>query len=306
MRSAPARSAMVRATFRQRCSRRPLQPSRAARLPREGRGGLVERAEEIHRRRRQPRIRLALALLLALACGGHAGGHRGAGLASRCGQQLLGCGGQHLHLQVDAVEQRARQPPLVARHGLGRAAAGAAHAAARAQPAAGAGVHGGHELEARRKPRLARRARDGDDAGFQRLAQRLERGARELGQSRRGTARRRARARSRPAAAVSRRPPAPRRWPYGAARAPGGRARSRPAPRCCPRPAPASAPRPGPLLRPAAAEARQPLRQHRLAAARRAHHQQAVLAGGGDLERALGRSLALDVAQIGSGRRGNR
>ncbi len=47
---------------------------------------------------------------------------------------------------------------------------------------------------------------------------------------------------------------------------------------------------------------RQPLRQHRLAGARRADQQQAVAAGRGDLERALGLHLALDVAQVGGGR----
>ena len=43
----------------------------------------------------------------------------------------------------------------------------------------------------------------------------------------------------------------------------------------------------------------QPLRQHRLAGARRAAHQQVVAAGGGDLERALGVLLALDVPEVG-------
>jgi hypothetical protein len=78
--------------------------------------------------------------------------------------------------QVDAVEQRARQLALVARHLLGRAAAGAALAGGlRAQPAAGAGVHRRHQLEARRELRLPRGAGDGDAPGLQRLAQRLQR-----------------------------------------------------------------------------------------------------------------------------------
>ena len=50
-------------------------------------------------------------------------------------------------------------------------------------------------------------------------------------------------------------------------------------------------------------QAGQALRQHRLAGAGRADHQQIVAAGGRDLERALGRLLALDVAQVGIGRR---
>ena len=43
---------------------------------------------------------------------------------------------------------------------------------------------------------------------------------------------------------------------------------------------------------------RQPRRQHRLAGAGRADHQQIVAAGGGDLERALGALLALDVGEV--------
>ena len=46
-------------------------------------------------------------------------------------------------------------------------------------------------------------------------------------------------------------------------------------------------------------EADQPCRQHRLAGAGRADQHQVVRAGGGDLERALGGLLALDVAQVG-------
>ena len=43
----------------------------------------------------------------------------------------------------------------------------------------------------------------------------------------------------------------------------------------------------------------EPLRQHRLACARRPDHQEVMPAGGGHFERALGSLLALDVAQIG-------
>ncbi len=46
-------------------------------------------------------------------------------------------------------------------------------------------------------------------------------------------------------------------------------------------------------------QAGQALRQHRLARARRADEQQVVAAGRGDLQRALGVLLALDVAQVG-------
>ncbi|MNX98034.1 hypothetical protein D3C86_1304200 [compost metagenome] len=44
------------------------------------------------------------------------------------------------------------------------------------------------------------------------------------------------------------------------------------------------------------------MRQHRLARARLAHHEQAVAAGRGDLEGALGAGVALDVGQVGIAR----
>ena len=82
-------------------------------------------------------------------------------------------------MQVDAVHQRAAEFSLIAQHLVGRASAAAA---ARAQVAAGAGVHGGHQLKTRRKLCPPCGPRDGDGAGLQRLAQRLEGGAGELGQ----------------------------------------------------------------------------------------------------------------------------
>ena len=51
-------------------------------------------------------------------------------------------------------------------------------------------------------------------------------------------------------------------------------------------------------------DAGQPRRQHRLAGAGRADHQQIVPAGGGDFERALGALLALDVLEVEPGARG--
>ena len=47
----------------------------------------------------------------------------------------------------------------------------------------------------------------------------------------------------------------------------------------------------------------QPRRQHRLAGAGRADHQEVVAAGGGDFERALGALLALDVGEVEQRRR---
>lgn len=51
-------------------------------------------------------------------------------------------------------------------------------------------------------------------------------------------------------------------------------------------------------------DAGQPLRQHRLAGARRADHEEVVISSRGDLERALGRLLALDVGEVGGRRLG--
>ena len=50
-------------------------------------------------------------------------------------------------------------------------------------------------------------------------------------------------------------------------------------------------------------DARKARRQHGFPGARRPDHQQIVAAGGGDLECALGRFLALDVAQVRNDRR---
>jgi hypothetical protein len=92
---------------------------------------------------------------------------------------VVGGQGGHLHMQVDAVEQRAAELALVARHLVGRAAAGALR---RPQKATGAGVHGGHHLKPRRKLRALRGARDGDVPGLQRLAQGFQRGTGKLRQ----------------------------------------------------------------------------------------------------------------------------
>jgi hypothetical protein len=199
---------------------------------------------------------------------------------------------RHFDLQVDAVEQRAAQPASVASDLVRRAAAGRPRIA---EVAAGAGVHRRHELEAGRKVGPGAGARDGEPAGLERLPQCLEGGARELrklveeehpvvrqrglpGAWRRAAADERGRR-----GAVVRRPErakAPARVVEGAGRAPDRRR----------------------LERGIVVEWRQQpgqaSRQHRLAAARRAGHQQRVPAGGGDLEGALGRCLSLHVGQV--------
>ena len=142
--------------------------------------------------------------------------------------------------------------------------------------------------------------RDHRLAGLERLAQRIEHLRVELRAARRGTARRDGRARLRPAAVACRRRPAPPCSPNDAARGTGASCR------CAP---PARSPAKLRIMLTSSISARrerrqdrgQPLRQHRLARAGRPDHQQIVPAGRRDFERALGRLLALDVAQVGHG-----
>ena len=94
--------------------------------------------------------------------------HGGAGLARRGAHQLLGGQGGHLHVQVDAVEQRAAELALVARHLVG---------ACSGRPAGSTrGSHRGTDSWPQSTgtgPEFCplRRAGDGDVAGFERLAQ---------------------------------------------------------------------------------------------------------------------------------------
>ena len=71
--------------------------------------------------------------------------------------------GADLDLHVDAVEQRAGDLVLIARHKIGRASAAVG---VMTQVAAGAGVHRGNQLEPRGEICLARGAGDGDVAGL--------------------------------------------------------------------------------------------------------------------------------------------
>jgi hypothetical protein len=73
-------------------------------------------------------VGLALALQRPLARRHAARAHRRARLARGCIQQFARRERRHLHVQVDAIEQRPRQAPLVARHLLGAAAARARRA----------------------------------------------------------------------------------------------------------------------------------------------------------------------------------
>ena len=224
--------------------------------------------------------------------------HAGGAFARRRRQQFVGGQLRHLDVQVDTVQQRARQAALVARHLVGRAAAGRL---ALAQVAARAGVHRGDELKARRKVGPARRAADGDAPALQRLAQGLQRGARELGQLV-----------EEQHAAVGQRDFARARW-----RAPAHECHRAGRVVRCARGALAPARQVkravqagdgGALQRLVVVHGRQQagkaLRQHRLAAAGRAHHQQRMAARGGNLQRPFDRGLAFHVGQIGVARLG--
>ena len=91
----------------------------------------------------------------------------GRGLAHGHAEQLLDAGPRHLEAQVEAVQQRSRDAPQVAEARRLAAAAGAGLAAG----AARAGVHGGHQLEARRELHRGPRPGHPHDAFLERLAE---------------------------------------------------------------------------------------------------------------------------------------
>ncbi len=117
-------------------------------------------------------------MLLATGC--DPGAHGFAGLGAGAIAQHLGCllPGQG-DVQVNTVQQRSRHPGLIAGDDLGSAAA---VRLVTAQVAAGAGVHGGDQLEACRIAVPPLGAGDRDLPQFERLAQCVEHAARELGQ----------------------------------------------------------------------------------------------------------------------------
>ena len=140
-------------------------------------------------------------------------------------------------------------------------------------------------------------ARDRDLAGLERLAQRRRAPAAGTPAARRGTARRDARARSRPAAPASRRRPAPACWRNGAGCGTAARLVSAP---------PSISPATEATIDTSSSSGRRQRRQDRgsraasidLPAPGGPTMQQVVAAGGGDLERALGALLALDVLEV--------
>ena len=196
-------------------------------------------------------------------------------------------------MHVEAIEQGTREAPAIAPHLGGRAAALARRIP---EAPAGTGVHGGDELECGRILALQGGPRHDHDPGLERLAQRLKHRTLELRQlvekqhavvreadlagSGARTAAHQGRARGGVVRRTERALPELR----------GREARSAHRSDC------------GHLQRFAAGkwrqQPRQALRQHALAGARRTDHEQAVAAGGGDHERALGQELSADVGEI--------
>ena len=174
---------MVRATFSARCVLRADQPRRAAAV-------LRNLAAVSSCRCRWVSISWPCSAWLVLPCRASATARALRHAFADCLRwlrprvrlhQLVGGQGGHLHMQVNAVQQRAAELGLVAVHLVGRAAA---RALGGAQVAAGAGVHGRDHLEPGREIRTLRRSGDGDVSCLQRFAQGLQRSTRKLGQSR--------------------------------------------------------------------------------------------------------------------------
>ena len=156
---------------------RPPQPG-GSRLQKLQRCGL-QQGMDIDRLPLQGLVGIPLARRGPLAGLHHAHADGRAAFTRGCIQQILCRQGWHLDMQVDAVEQWAAEPRLVARHLVRRATAGALRGA---PVAAGARVHGGNHLKTRGELSPLRSPRDSDMARLQRLAQGFEGGAGKLWQ----------------------------------------------------------------------------------------------------------------------------
>ena len=136
--------------------------------------------------RAEARVRLALTRRLPLARRGHLHAHV-ARSSSRSSdsrvhvpmRERVRRQRRHLDAEIDAVDERPRDAAAIAGDSVRRAMAAAARMA---EPAAGAGIHRGDELELGGKRALPRRARDVDHAGLERLAQHFEHAAIPFGQ----------------------------------------------------------------------------------------------------------------------------
>ena len=211
-------------------------------------------------------------------------------------RQVGGGDALHLHMHVYAVKQGARDARLVVAGAFGSAAAAQCRIA---EIAAAAWIHRRHQLEARGIAHMGIGARHHRFAGLDRLTQTVQHAALEFRQlvQEQDTQMRQAhfaRLHFQPAAhqrrhrgAVMRITERPGAADGAAFQCAGQRLHH------------------GNLQRFARVQRRQqrrqPLRQHGLAGTGRPDHQQVVAAGSGDLQRALGRFLALHVAQVGRG-----
>ena len=169
---------MVRATRRIRSWARAESPSRCtARVSTSRAAGSSPQAL----RSAPPRSRAFGRAALRLAPPGEADarGHLGGSLALPGPRQLLAGDGGDVHVQVDAVEDGAGDAAPVAEQLLVAAQAGAARVA---QEAARAGVHGGDQLELGRVADGAPGPGEDHVPLLERLAERLEHVAPELGQ----------------------------------------------------------------------------------------------------------------------------
>jgi hypothetical protein len=225
---------------------------------------------------------------------------RGGGLAG-VGRLQVGCWQDgHFEEQVDAIEQRAGELVAIAGDLVGRAAAAPVRVTV---VAAGAGVHGRHQLEAGREFGPACGAGDGDVTALQGFAQGFEDTALELRQFIKEQH-----------AVVGQADFAGARGPASATRAAadaewcGALMGECPSVRVGSCPLPTARRRFQGLRRHSSGgkQAGQALGEHGLASARRAEEQQGVLPAGGHFQGPAGLGLAFHVGQIGVARGGKR
>lgn len=98
-------------------------------LPEFAFAGAVEFAVVVDLARREVLVAFALALQLPVGRRLHTRGNHGGGVAAGRRGQYFGCDRGHLHLDIDAVQQRTGHAVLVAQPHIGRAAAGHAEVA---------------------------------------------------------------------------------------------------------------------------------------------------------------------------------
>ena len=279
--SDPASAAIVAATRATRARPRPESGSRS-----------TARVSSSSASRRS--LRLALA---KPRTGGEHALANGRRCLARAGRQLTGTRTRHR----DDADRSGRAAPARASRGSAASRCGVqAHSSGRvaARPAR-AEVHRRDELEARREDHPARHPRNADVAVLERLPQRLERGALELGQlvEKEHAAVREARlAGPRHAAAAARSAPRPR--PSGAARGTAG-ADERRFPAAGRRDRVDARHLERRVVVQRRQDPRQTPREHRLARAGRPGEEQVVPSGGSDLERPARPLLA---ANLGTGR----